>query len=78
MSRVRVVVNGYVEMDEDLGEWRNTPPAFIREHMKPGTQHQPHMKMVLIAVTEAIMSGASISISADTRRDGYTLAVTAL
>jgi hypothetical protein len=78
MSRVRVVINGYVEMDEKLGEWRDTPPDFIRDHMKPGTRHQPHMKMILVAVTEAIMSDASVEITADTSPTSYTLTVSAL
>lgn len=78
MSRVRIVVNGYVEMDEELGEWQDRPPSFIRDHMKPGTLHRPHMKMVLIALTEAIMSDASVEIVADTAARGYTLTVNAL
>jgi len=78
MSRVRIVVNGLVEMDENLGEWQDRPPDFIRDHMKPGTRHQPHMKMVLIAMTEALMSDASVEIAADTSPTGYTVTVTAL
>lgn len=78
MSRVRIVINGNVEMDEDLGEWQDKPPSFIRDHMKPGTRHRPHMKMVLIAVTEAIMSDASVQIAAETTPDSYTLTVSAI
>ena len=78
MSRVRIVVNGNVEMDEDLGEWQDKPPSFIRDHMKPGTRHRPHMKMVLIAMTEAIMSDTSVEISAETFPSSYTLTVSAL
>ena len=78
MSRVRIVVNGKVEMDENLGDWQEKPPSFIRDHMKPGTRHRPHMKMVLIAMTEAIMSDASVEIAADTTPNSYTLTVSAL
>ena len=78
MSRVRIVVNGKVEMDENLGDWQNTPPGFIRDHMKPGTRHRPYMKMVLIAMTEAIMSDASVEIAAQTSPNSYTLMVSAL
>lgn len=78
MSRVRIIVNGDVQMDENLSEWRDTPPSFIRDHMKPGTLHQPYMKMVLIAMTEAVMSDASVQIAADTTPSSYTLTVSAL
>lgn len=78
MSRVRIVVNGKVEMDENLGEWQDKPPSFIRDHMKPGTVHQPYMKMVLIAMTEAVMSDASVQIAADTTPNSYTVTVSAL
>jgi len=78
MSRVRIVINGKVEMDENLGDWQDRPPGFIRDHMKPGTIHQPHMKMVLIAMTEALMSDASVEIVADSAPSGYALAVKAI
>lgn len=78
MSRVRIVINGKVEMDENLGDWQDKPPSFIRDHMRPGTVHQPHMKMVLIAMTEALMSDASVEIVADSAPTSYTLAVRAL
>lgn len=78
MSRVRVTINGHVELDDDLGEWTAAPPDFIREHMNPQATHQPHMKMVLIALTEAIMSGIPVDITADTDTSGYTLTVHSL
>lgn len=78
MSRVRIIINGNVKMDENLGDWLEKPPSFIRDHMKPGTTHQPYMKMVLIAMTEAVMSDASVQIAADTVKDGYTVTVSAL
>lgn len=78
MSRVRIVLNGKVEMDEKLGDWLDKPPSFIRDHMRPGTVHQPHMKMVLIAMTEAVMSDASVQIAVDTTPNSYTLTVSAL
>lgn len=78
MSRVRIVINGKVEMDENLGDWQQQPPNFIRDHMRPGAMHQPHMKMVLIAMTEALMSDASVEIVADNTPTSYTLSVSAL
>jgi hypothetical protein len=75
MSRVQIVIDDTLEFDGDLNEWVSTPPDFIKDRIKPGMTPQPHMKGVLMAMTDAVLQDQAISINVKTWTDGWTMTV---
>lgn len=75
MSRVSVVIDGKCEFDGELGEWVSTPPDFVKDLIKPGAKPQPHMKAIMLALTDALMLQQTVSIEAKTWIDGWSITV---
>jgi hypothetical protein len=62
MPGARITVNDHVLFDDDLGTWRENPPDFARELIKPGVRPQPYFKAVLIAMADAALVDHSVII----------------
>ena len=53
----------FVKIDDDLGAWRDSPPDFVKELIKPGVRPQPYFKAILIAMAEATLVDRSVIIT---------------
>jgi hypothetical protein len=63
MPGARIVINDHVLFDDDLGSWRDNPPDFAKDLIKPGVRPQPYFKAVLIAMAEAALVDQSVVIT---------------
>jgi hypothetical protein len=63
MPGARIVINDHVLFDDDLGAWKDNPPDFVRELIRPGVRPQPYLKAVLIAMAENVLADRSVIIT---------------
>ena len=70
-----VVVNGDVLLDADLSQWRHKPPEEFTNLIRPDSQNRPWMKAVLVALSDALLTGAPVVIEATTSGNGWRMGV---
>lgn len=75
MSGVLLRVNGYTEFDGELGEWVATPPDFIKDRLKPDTRMEPHIKAVMLTITDALLANVSVELDVHTWTGGWRMEV---
>jgi hypothetical protein len=80
MSYVRLIVDGELQFEGDLNQWKAQPPQFIQEmadQLKPGalTRPQPHMLAVMSAFGTYVAQGADVVIEASTGPGWWSLNV---
>jgi hypothetical protein len=63
MPGARIVINDHVLFDDDLGSWRDNPPDFAKDLIKPGVRPQPYFKAILIAMADAALADKSVEIT---------------
>lgn len=73
--RIKIVINGKVEMDSDPGTWRETPPTVVQDMIAQGRKAEPWMACVRAAFLEAVLLKSSTTIEASTRGTGWTVSV---
>jgi len=78
MSHVKLTVNNKVEFDDELTEWKDTPPDFIKDVVKPGFKPEPYLQHVMVAMSGALTSGQDTGINVKTFPDGWAMTVKAL
>ena len=75
MSHATIIINGRKLLDDDLDEYRQTPPETFRNLIKPGRPPEPHMKAAMIALTDALLAQQPIHIDIETWEHGWTMNV---
>lgn len=78
MARVRLTIDGKLELDGDLGTWERQPPELIRDLITPGAKPKPALKAAMLAISDAFLTGQSVDIDLKNESDSYTLTVKAL
>lgn len=67
---IKIKIDNRIAFKGELGEWKERPPDEFSEAIKPGGRPQPHMKAVLIAMADAVMSQQDVSITVLTKLKG--------
>lgn len=62
IPRVRLVIDGKVEFDGELDSWSATAPDYFRDKLRPDVQPEPWLKVVLVLMADAAMTGQSVNI----------------
>ena len=69
MTHIRIVIDNEVLFDDNLKAWQASPPDQFRDMIKPDAKPEPWMKAIMIVMTDAAMTGDSVSIEATTGMD---------
>lgn len=69
MSYCRVVINGHIELDQNLGEWQAVGPEFLKRMIKPESKAHPHIMAIGVALSSALLVGKDISIDVIVNED---------
>lgn len=73
---IRVKVDGKVMFDGDPGEWEQRPPAQFADAIKPGARIDAFMKPMMLALSDAVVTGKDIRINIVTKSAlEYTMTV---
>ncbi len=78
MSRATVILDGETVLDQDLNgnQWQQQPPEFLAELADRKTKPAPHLQAVGIALVNALIRQASVTIDVRTDILGWTMTVT--
>lgn len=75
MARIRLEIDGYIEMDADLGKWTSEPPQILRDQLAANNAPKPYMRCVLMVVADAAMSETDTSIDITTYGNNWMMRV---
>lgn len=74
-AHVRLTVDGDVVFDDNLDEWRFTPPDYFKDALKENAKPEPWLKAIMIVMADAAMTGSSVSIDATTGQSSWSIQV---
>ena len=66
MTQIRIVLNGDVVMDQDIGEWTDTAPDFFKDRVRPGVKPEPWMQAIMVVMVDAIQRDRATTIGVRT------------
>lgn len=81
MTHVKIILEGTVEFDGSVDEWKRKPPDAFKDLLRPQAKAPPpHLKAVMIAMADAVQTKKSCVIEASTgidamKRDNWTVTV---
>lgn len=70
MAHARIIIDGKIEMDENLGNWQARPPEFLKQMVQPSTRPEPYIKAVGIVLADSLLTGHDVAIDVTTDTDG--------
>lgn len=74
-AHVRLTVDGYVVFDDNLDEWRFTPPDYFKDAIRQDAKPEPWLKAIMIVMADAALTGSSVSIDATTGQSCWSIQV---
>lgn len=74
-ARVRLTVDGSVVFDDALDEWKFTPPDYFKDAIKKDAKPEPWLKVIMIIMADAALTGSSVSIDATTGQSSWSIQV---
>lgn len=75
MPSMRIVVDDETWMDGDLGQWEQKQPQRFIDAMKNPRTQPPGLRALMIAMTEGITLGKSLTITLQHTATSWTLTV---
>lgn len=66
MTHARIVVDGTIMMDENLGNWQAQPPEFLKRLVDPNAKPEPHIKAMGITLADSLLMGRDVAIDITT------------
>lgn len=75
MTHITITIDDVVEFDGSVTDWKRTPPSLFKDQINPNATPQPHMKAIMMVMSDAVMSQQSVTVVADTNRDGWNVKV---
>jgi len=74
-ARVRLTVDGSVVFDDSLDEWKFTPPEYFKDALKKDAKPEPWLKAIMIVMSDAALTGSSVSIDTTTGESSWSIQV---
>lgn len=74
--KLRIKIDRRVVFNGTVGEWISKPPDIFKDRIQPGARPEPHMKAIMVALADAVMTNQPMSIAVKTRDDGWSMEVT--
>ena len=74
-ARVHLTVDGSVVFDDVLDQWKFTPPDYFKDAIKKDAKPEPWLKAIMIVMSDAALTGSSVSIDATTGESGWSIRV---
>ncbi len=75
MSHCTLIIDGKVEIDDNITPGQKQPPSILANMIKPGAKRQPYLMAAAAALAEAVMKNEPAYITVETRANGWTLVV---
>ena len=74
-AHVRLTVDESVVFDDNLDEWKFTPPDYFKDALKENAKPEPWLKAIMIVMADAALTGSSVSIDATTGQSSWSIQV---
>lgn len=74
-AHVRLTVDGSVVFDDNLDEWKFTPPDYFKDALHKNAKPEPWLKAIMIVMADAALTGSSVSIDATTGESRWSIQV---
>lgn len=75
MTHARITVNRKVELDADVDDWEQRPPAMFADAIKPGAKPQPWLQPIAVILANSVRASQSVKMNVTTAMRGYTIKV---
>lgn len=74
-ARVHLTVDGSVVFDDNLDEWKFTPPDYFKDALKKDAKPEPWLKAIMIVMADTALTGGNVSIDATTGESSWSIRV---
>lgn len=74
-AHVCLTVDRKVVFDDNLDEWKFTPPDYFKDALKQDAKPEPWLKAIMIVMADAALTGSSVSIDATTGESQWSIQV---
>lgn len=75
-AHIHLTVDGSVVFDGILDQWKFTPPDYFKDAIKKDSKPEPWLKAIMIVMSDAALTGRSVSIDATTGEGCWSIRVT--
>jgi hypothetical protein len=76
MTAMKIIVDGDILLNDDLGDWERKPPSTLAHLIRPGFKPKPWMQAMLVVLADAAVREQPTRIEVNTSsRERWTLSV---